>query len=344
MTTATAQIWTGGPDFECREIPLPELAAGEAMIRLTTATICGSDRHTVAGRRSAACPSILGHEGIGVVTETRRDDLTVGQRVVSSVTTTCGTCANCARGLTAKCSSVEKVGHEPLDGPWPLSGTYATHLHLRAGQTVAPVPDSVPDALASTAGCAAATVMAVLEAAGDLTGRRVLVNGIGMLGTIAVIAARARGAAHVIACDPAPRSRELAAGVADETIAPGGTHLVDVAFELSGVAAGVDACLASLDIGGTAVLAGSVTPGPEVVIDPEWVVRGWRTITGVHNYEPRHLIEAVDFLAAEGHRLPTDRIFGGPVTLEQLPAQFAYPDGTLRTVVEIQRVSGESNR
>lgn len=335
MTRATAMVWTGGKTFAEQDFDLPELSAGENLIRLTTATVCGSDRHTVSGRRPGACPSILGHEGVGVVEQTTTD-LAVGQRVVFGVTSICGQCANCRRGLSAKCSSVAKVGHESTITGWPLSGTYASHIHLPEGVTVAAVPDEVPDAVASTAGCAGATVMAVLEAAGTLRGRRVLVNGVGMLGLTAVAVAASRGAAEVIALDPAPQRRQLALAAGADTSLDRGAEPagVDVALELSGTDAGVRTCLSSLALGGTAVLAGSVAPGPEVALDPEWVVRGWRSITGVHNYEPHHLQEAVDFLAAEGQRLPWDQILGGPIGLSGLAAEFAAPGEGLRTVVD----------
>lgn len=336
MSHARAMVWTGGRAFEARGVDIPELAAGESLIRLTTATVCGSDRHTVSGRRPGACPSILGHEGVGVV-EATDSDLPVGQRVVFAVTSICGECEYCRRGLSAKCTTVAKVGHESAESDWPLSGTYASHIHLPKGVAVVPVPDSVPDGVASTAGCAVATVMAVLEAAGDLRGRRVFVNGIGMLGLIAVAAARSRGAAGVIAFDPAPDRGELALAAGADTILEPGTAPadVDVALELSGAAAGVRTCLGSLAIGGTAVLAGSVAPGPDVDIDPEWLVRGWRTVTGVHNYEPHHLQEAVDFLAEDGARLPWDRILGGPIQLADLADEFADSGDGLRTVVTI---------
>ncbi|MGD7002893.1 alcohol dehydrogenase catalytic domain-containing protein [Corynebacterium halotolerans] len=329
-------LWTGGADFESRGLAVPELAEGDSLVRMTTATVCGSDRHTVSGRRPGACPSVLGHEGVGVV-EATNADLPVGQRVVFAVTAVCGECGHCRRGLSAKCSTVAKVGHESARGGWPLSGTYASHIHLPKGVAVVAVPDAVPDAVASTAGCAVATVMAVLEAAGDLRGRRVFVNGVGMLGLIAVAAAKARGAAEVLAFDPTPARGQLAlAAGADASLDQGDPPAdIDVALELSGADAGVRSCLASLAIGGTAVLAGSVTPSPEVGIDPEWLVRGWRTVTGVHNYEPRHLRQAVDFLAANGSRLPWEQILSGPIKLADLAQEFAAPSDGLRTVVSI---------
>ncbi|GAA0036809.1 MULTISPECIES: zinc-binding dehydrogenase [Brevibacterium] len=333
--TADALVWLGGESFERQTIAVPTLGVGESLIRLTTATVCGSDRHTVAGHRPGAYPSVLGHEGVGRVAATQAG-LTVGDRVVFAVTSVCGTCVNCRRGLSAKCAQVAKVGHESTASGWPLSGTYASYIVLPRGVAVAVVPDSVPDAVAATAGCAVATVMAVLDAAGDLTDRRVFVNGLGMLGLTAVAAAKSRGAAEVIAFDPAPDRGRLAEAAGADTIVtadlPGD---VDVAIELSGAEAGVRACLDSLGIGGTAVLAGSVSPGPQVAIDPEHIVRGWRTITGVHNYEPHHLVQAVDFLAGDGADMPWEDILGGPIGLDDLPAEFAHPSPGLRTVVDL---------
>lgn len=332
---AQAVVWVGGDRFKTQSFDLPDLADGESLIRLTTATVCGSDRHTVLGRRPGACPSVLGHEGVGVV-EKSRAGLPLGQRVVFSVTSVCGECEKCQRGLSAKCTSVAKVGHESTDSGWALSGTYASHIHLPKGVAVASVPDAVPDAVAATAGCAVATIMAMLEAAGDLQNRRVFVNGLGMLGLTAVAAARSRGAAEVLAFDPTPQRQDVALFAGASTIVEHEMPAdVDVALELSGTTSGVEACLASLGIGGTAVLAGSVSPGPNVEVNPEQLVRGWRTITGVHNFEPHHLQQAVDFLAADGAGMPWDQILGGPIGLADLPQEYAEPSRGLRTVVDI---------
>ena len=98
-------------------------------------------------------------------------------------------------------------------------------------------------------------------------------------------------------------------------------------------AAAADA-LGRLDIGGTLVLAGSVTPGPPLAVDPETVVRQWLTITGVHNYEPRHLHRAVDFLDRTRERHPWDALVLAPVPLKQIAsALHSPPPGKLRTAV-----------
>ena len=344
--SVTATVWRGGTRFEQVSLPLPDPGPGETLVRVRAATVCGSDRHSVLGRRSAACPSVLGHEGTATVVATDGGTtvdgtrLTCGDRVVFGVTASCGDCTNCRRGLTAKCAGARKVGHESFAGDWPLSGTWSTHLLLPARQAVVTVPDELPDDRAATAGCAVATVMAMLEKAGPLAGRRVLVNGVGMLGITAVAAARHAGAAEVTAVDPTDSARALArAAGADRAVRPGDdAREMDVALELSGAPAGVQTCIDALATGGTAVLAGSVSPVGTVDLDPERLVRGWNTVTGVHNYEPRHLAQAVDLLVALGDALPWDRMLSASLRLdggaEQLSDVFTGPaDGTLRTVL-----------
>lgn len=327
MSRIKAQVWTGGNTFETVEVATPELMAGQRLVEMHMAAVCGSDRHTVTGRRGGACPSILGHEGVGKIVAGPG----AGERVVFSVTSICGTCDHCRRGLSAKCTQVTKVGHESYEGQWPLSGTYASHILLPAGVTVVPVPAQVPDEVAAIAGCSVATVMATLDAAGDIAGRKILVNGLGMLGLSAVAAALKRGAAEVHAFDPAPERAALAEQLGAH-IWNGDTEM-DIALEYSGVTAGVRSCVESLGIGGTAVLAGSVAPGGDIDINPEWLVRGWRSVTGVHNYEPRHLQQAVDFLTEA--ELPWDEILSGPISLDQLAEEFTHPHEGLRTLVRI---------
>lgn len=341
-----ALVWTGDEHFELVACPFPRLAEGETLIRLTTATICGSDRHTVSGRRSQPCPSVLGHEGVGVVQETNNPSLAVGQRVIFSVTAPCMDCDRCSSGRTAKCRRVMKTGHEPFNGQWPLSGTYSTHMVLRAHQPIAVVPPSLGDVPASIASCAGATVMAAFGAARtsatSLKDKRVLVVGLGMLGLIAVEAAM-RSGATVTAIDPNFSRREFAAQLGARAVDPIGftrsadrAQCFDVAMEFSGSPNGVMTCVKSLDIGGVAVLAGSVADSPDIDLDPEWIVRGWRTITGVHNYEPHHLEQAIEFFAES--KIDWSAVTDGPITLENAPAAFRRPSGDgMRTVVDLTR-------
>ncbi|MBP2454643.1 zinc-binding dehydrogenase [Mycolicibacterium lutetiense] len=325
-----AAVWTGS-GVDVRTVPIPELGAGEVLVRVRLATVCGSDLHTVTGRRPAACPSVLGHEAVGeVVSVGTGTNVLVGQRIIWSVTVVCGTCSRCRSGLSAKCLSVRKVGHESFDSDWPLSGSYAAHLVLPRGTTIAVVPDSLPDAVAAPAACATATVMATLEAAGELAGRRVLIGGAGMLGLTAVAACADAGAdVQVVDLDS---DRTALASRFGGRASDGGP--VDVAIDYTGSSIAVADALGRLDIGGTLVLAGSVTPGPPLTVDPETVVRQWLTITGVHNYEPRHLHRAVGFLDRTRDRHPWDTLVVPAVPLTQIASALTPPPpGKLRTAV-----------
>lgn len=329
--------------MDLARLPVPEPGPGEVVVAVDLATVCGSDLHTVAGHRRAPCPSVLGHEGVGRVVavgaggrpDQRGAPVREGQRVVWSVTVACGTCDRCAAGRTAKCRSLAKVGHEPVDGPWPLSGTYATHLLLPAGTAIVAVPDGVPDALAAPAGCAVATVVACLEAAGPVGGRSVVVSGLGMLGLVACWLAASAGA-EVEGHDPVParRARAAAAG-AVRVLDPGDDRhralSADVVLELSGAPSAVAAALERADVGGTVVLAGSVSPAGTVSLDPEQLVRRLVTITGVHNYEPRHLATAVDALVDAPEAL-LDAV-APPVGLDGLARLLTEPAGSLRSSV-----------
>ncbi|SKC62242.1 zinc-binding dehydrogenase [Krasilnikoviella flava] len=331
----TVALWEGGDAVRIVDVPLPALGPGEVLVRVLLATVCGSDRHTVSGRRSSPSPSVLGHEAVGEIIEVGPggavgDDggaLAAGDRVVWGVTVACGDCDRCRAGRTAKCRSVRKVGHEAFDSAWPLSGTYARHLVLPAGSTIARVPVTVPDALAAPAGCATATVMAAIEAAGPLPGRRVLVSGAGMLGVAAVVAARDAGAAEVVVTDPDPGRRGLAARFGADaalgTAEPVGE--VDVAIELSGASPAVARCLDALDVGGRLVLVGSVAPSPAVPLDPERVVRGWLTVTGVHNYEPRHLRAALLLLDRTRDAVPWGELVTPAAPLVDVAALLTGP-------------------
>ena len=284
-----------------------------------------------AGRRPAPHPSVLGHEGVGdVLVAGAGSGVTVGDRVVWAVTVSCGQCTRCRAGRSAKCFSVRKVGHEVLDGAWPLSGTYAQHIVLPSGTTFTQVPDDMPDVVAAPAACATATVVATLEAAGHLPGRRVLICGAGMLGaTAAAVCVRAGAAVQMIETNEWRSQLAERFGAGPDTGGP-----VDIAVDYTGATSVVTAALCRLDVGGVLVLAGSVLPGPPVLVDPQTVVRRWLTITGVHNYEPRHLAGAIEFLDATKDVFPWPELVETPVPLAAIGTVISRaPREALRSAV-----------
>lgn len=316
-----------------------EPGTGEVLVRISLATVCGSDVHTVAGRRVSPSPGVLGHEQVGTVVAIGPNPpqcvdgspVVPGMRVIWSVTVSCGRCATCRHGYPQKCGTVRKYGHEPLDAARPLTGGFATHCLLMPGTAIVPVPADVPDRVASPAACATATVAATVAAGGEALGpgARVLVTGAGMLGLTAVAMAAGRGAT-VLALDPDPDRRRDAIGfgaheVLDGSVTP---QQIDVAIELSGAASAVRTCLSSLAVGGRVVLAGSVFPGPVVEVDPETFVRGLHSVVGVHNYRPADLQSAMDFLAANHRAQPYEELVDGAFGLDDVDAAFAAAAAT----------------
>lgn len=118
------------------------------------------------------------------------------------------------------------------------------------------------------------------------------------------------GATHAIAPD------ELLATAAHVS---GGQGL-DVVLELSGASAAFTTAWPALCIGGTLVLVGAVFPGPAVSIFPEQIVRRNLTIRGVHNYAPKDLLAAVEFLTAAHGRFPLQELVGPWYPLKEVAA------------------------
>jgi threonine dehydrogenase-like Zn-dependent dehydrogenase len=184
---------------------------------------------------------------------------------------------------------------------------------------LARVPESVADVVASPAGCATATAAAALERAGSLSKRRVVVIGGGMLGLAAVAMLGEAGAGPVTVVDPDPERRALALAYGADAALDQSADLptCDVAFDFSGSVDSIERVFATLDVAGVLVLVGSVAPSAPLGLDPERVVRRWLTVAGVHNYEPRHLQRAVDFLGSASH-LPWHALVAPPRPLEEL--------------------------
>lgn len=335
--TATAVTWGGpGVGFRAEQLPLPDLAAGEALVEIELATICGSDLHTTAGDRPTPVPTVLGHEAVGRVIGTADDvttvdgrPLAVGERVSWTIGTSCGRCRPCRRGLPEKCTTLRKYGHEQISPSWALNGDFATHCHLLPGTGIVTVPDSVPAALAAPANCATATVVAALRRAGLQPEDDITVLGCGMLGLTAIALARHHRARRVIACDVDPERRALAARFgADAVVEPDGLEAAvgergtDVVLEVSGHHASVAAALETAAVGGTVALVGSVSPGPDVPLRPDRVVRRILTIVGSHNYAAADLAAAIDFLADSAAAAPLEELVSAPLPLSDLEAAF----------------------
>ena len=289
---------------------------GAWLAEMDVALVCASDLHTLAGRRSGPSPCILGHETVSTLVAAgpgapRRDiagnPLMPGDRVAWAVVASCGDCGLCRAGWPQKCVTGTKYGHVALGPATPWSGGFASHQLLRSGTSLLRVPDGVPSSWAAMVSCSTATVAAVLRVAGEVSGRRVLVNGGGNLGTQAVLWALESGASEVWCAEPDPVRRAALESLGARGMVPGNwdecAGEFDVFLELAGQVADFGALLGRMAVGGVLVLAGAVFPGPPVDLDMEAVVRRCLTVRGMHNYAPSDLVDAMGFLERHWERL-----------------------------------------
>ncbi len=321
--TARAAIFDGaGQPFRVAELPLPSrLRDGESLVRISLATICGSDLHTVAGRRKEATPCVLGHEAVGrVVTAGPGREAWLGKRVTWTSADSCGVCPACTElDLPQKCGELFKYGHASLSDRSGLNGTYATHIHLRHGTHLVEVPDELPDAVVAPANCSLATMASVTEHL-PTPCRVAVVQGAGLLGLHGCALLRAAGVAKVLVVDPDPARREKVAAFGGEAVTAGSeikSGSADIVIEAAGVASVVPEGLRLLRVGGHYRLVGMVHPESALTLTGEALIRGCVTSRGYHNYAPRHLDRAVAFLQIS-RELPWASLVSPPLPLERM--------------------------
>ncbi len=274
--------------IEDRERPTPGL--GQVLIRMRAGGICGSDLHYYQNGGFGAVrlkePMILGHEVSGVV-EALGEDVTglqTGQLVAISPSRPCQTCEYCQASKQNHCVNMRFYGSAM---PFPhIQGAFQEWLVADAAQCA--VADGLTEGEAAMAEPLAVVLHAASQA-GDLLGKRVLVTGCGPIGLLAVLVARAAGAAQIVATDITDYTtgvaRQIGAdtahNVADDpsaldTYNAGKGHF-DVLFECTGVASVVASTIPALRPGATMVqlgLGGDMTLPVQAMTAKELIFKG----------------------------------------------------------------------
>jgi threonine dehydrogenase-like Zn-dependent dehydrogenase len=232
-----ALCWHGKGDIRCETVDDPEIQNGrDAIIRVTSCAICGSDLHLyggfVPGMKSG---DVMGHETMGEVVAVGKDNkkLKVGDRVVVPFTISCGECDYCRRGLYSVCERSNPNGAEQAKQiGYPTAGLYGyTHMYggFPGGQAeylrvpyadVGPikVPEGLTDDQVLFLSDIFPTGWMAAENANIQPGQTVLVFGCGPVGQFAIRSAFMMGAERVIAIDQVPERLQLARDAGAETI------------------------------------------------------------------------------------------------------------------------------
>jgi 2-desacetyl-2-hydroxyethyl bacteriochlorophyllide A dehydrogenase len=190
-------------EVRVEERPEPELLErDDAIVRVEATGVCGSDLHIYHGRVVIEPGFTLGHEFVGTVVAAGEGvtDVAEGDRVLGCYCSACGRCFFCRRGDFHKCDEGRVFGHGKTLGS--LQGAQAERVLVpHANLTLRRVPEGMTDDAALFAGDVMGTGWHAVDQAGIRPGDSAAVLGLGPVGLCAVQAARAAGAAKVIAID-----------------------------------------------------------------------------------------------------------------------------------------------
>jgi threonine dehydrogenase-like Zn-dependent dehydrogenase len=267
MQTMRANVFHGPNDIRVEGVPRPTAGAGEAVIRITLTTICGTDLHILRGEYPVKPELVIGHEPVGVIEEMGEglSGYKIGDRVLVGAITPCGQCRACLTGQWAQCGHGEGV--EAIGG-WrfgnTINGAQAEYLLVPNAQAnLAKIPDELSDEQVILLADIASTGFSGAESANIGIGDTVVVFAQGPIGLCATAGAKLMGASFIIAVEGDPVRMEMSKRMgADVVLDPKQANVVeavkrltgggaDVAIEALGIQETFENCLRCLRPGGT---------------------------------------------------------------------------------------------
>ena len=336
--TMRALVFRGPNQIAIEQVPIPRPGPGEAVIRVTLTTICGTDLHILKGEYPVRPGLVIGHEPVGVIHElgVGVTGYEVGDRVLVGAITPCGQCNYCLGGDLAQCGG-------PIGG-WKfgntINGAQAEYLLVPSAQAnLAKIPDELKDEQVVLLADIASTGISAAESANLQIGDTAAIFAQGPIGLCATAGAKLKGASLIIAVESDPvrtrMSKRMGADivlnqnevdVVTEIKRLTGGKGVDVAIEALGTQATFENALRVIRAGGTLSSLG-VYSG-KLAIPPESFAAGLANQKIITTLCPggkermRRLIELVrhgrlDLVPLITHTFPLNRIveayklFGG---------------------------------
>jgi alcohol dehydrogenase len=256
--TMKAAVFVRPDLIELQERPVPGIGAGEALVRITTTTICGTDIHILKGEYPVKSGLIIGHEPVGVIAKLGAGvtGYRVGQRVIVGAITPCGQCFSCLDGHGSQCGGSKGHGHPHAMGGWrfgnTIDGCQAEYLRVPFAQAnLTPVPDHLTDEQVLMCPDIMSTGFSGAESAGIRIGDTVAVFAQGPIGLCATAGAKLMGATRIIVVDGLPERLETAKRLgADTVINFNDEDPVGAIMELTG-GRGVDVAIEALGLQST---------------------------------------------------------------------------------------------
>ncbi|MCL5041104.1 MAG: NAD(P)-dependent alcohol dehydrogenase [Gammaproteobacteria bacterium] len=264
MATMKAAVFVEPGRIEIQQRPIPDIGPTDALLKVTTTTICGTDVHILKGEYPVKPGLIVGHEPVGVI-EKLGEAVTgykVGQRVIAGAITPCGQCHPCLDGVSSQCGGKAMGGWQFGN---TIDGCQAEYVRIPNAQAnLTPVPDGLTDEQVLMCPDIMSTGFGGAENGHIRIGDTVVVFAQGPIGLCATAGAKLMGATRIIVVDGVPERLEVAKRLgADITInfkdedpvakiqqLTNGQG-VDVAIEALGTQQTFEACLRALKPGGT---------------------------------------------------------------------------------------------
>src|SRR6185503_15773983 len=268
---ALAATLFGPEDLRMVERPLDPLVSGMVRICFGAGGICGSDmhyyRHARTGDFIVTSPLVLGHEIAGEVVEIAGSapSVKVGDRVAVNPSRWCGHCKPCREDRANLCENIFFMG----------SASKTPHMQGGFSSVFVTIPDHVTYQAAALAEPLAVCLHAVARA-GDVNGKRAVLFGAGPIGLLTMLAAQRAGIAETTVVDiaAAPLAFAMKLGANHVVDISGGEEALkaeaaarpfDVAFEVSGTAAGLASAIGVVRHGGVVVQVGNL-PGGQIPV------------------------------------------------------------------------------
>jgi alcohol dehydrogenase len=266
-TKMKATVFHAPGNIRLEEVPRLHAGDGEAVIRITLTTICGTDLHILRGEYAVKPSLVIGHEPVGVIEELGEGvtGYNIGDRALVGAITPCGQCRACLSAQWAQCGHGEGV--EAIGG-WrfgnTINGAQAEYLLVPNAQAnLAKIPDELSDEQVVLLADIASTGFSGAESANIRIGDTVAIFAQGPIGLCATAGAKLMGASFIIGVESDPARMKMSKRMgADVVLDPHNVDLVatvkkltgggaDVAIEALGLQETFENCLRCLRPGGT---------------------------------------------------------------------------------------------
>ena len=368
MKIRAAVLEEFGAPLNVTEVELAEPREGEVLVALEACGVCHTDMYTASGADpSGYAPTVLGHEGAGIVEQVGRSVTSVepGDRVVTLFSPQCRECVHCRSDRTNLCLAIreqQNLGYLP-DGTARLSrdgeqirhfmgtSTFADHT-VMPEIALAKVPEDAPPDRACLFACGLSTGLgAAINTAGVSEGSTCVVFGAGMVGLGAVAGCRLRGAERIVAVDMSEQRLELARGQGATDTWSGGPETVarvleetagfgaDYTFEATGLVSVMRQAVESARMGwGLCTVAGVAGKGETLDIVPRYLITGRRVCgSSFGGVKGRDQVPELVQLYLDG-QLDVDPFISHRISLDQVNHAFELmerQDG-IRSVIEFK--------